>query len=205
MSDYMIDDNSWKGKKTLDIRAFARDLAPFIGGELMPEGENDSGRVAYIMRGSNKISILTIWNKPGFVTINISAPDINWEIARDMYGAQYKTESANFSVSRDMNILAKSIQNRVINPNIQILANQREFAKNRLDSVNKMENAIEQASKRNPDFTFNKRDSHNASIGVTGVYVCATMDSNLNVRIERLETVSLEQFEEIMKIIKKTD
>lgn len=185
-------------RKKIDLPRFAADLAPLIGGTLLPPGDYPRERQE-IKVGDDVIELYANdWKQR--VRATISAPDVKWG-DRNTYDPKHRTASAAVNPDgRKIEHIAADIIRRVIESSQEALRLQREYAHQQ--AVNRA-SIVERAAAlqaRLPSLSVRVNEQEqNAFLSDSGDrYVHAILSADGRVRIERIGNVSTEQFERIM-------
>lgn len=188
-------------RELINLPRFAADLAPLIGGTLLPAGDYPRERQE-IKVGDDVIELYANdWKKR--VRATISAPDVKWG-DRNTYDKAHRTESAAVNPDgRSIEAIARDIKRRVIDPSQEPLRLQREYARQQHANRASIVERAATLKTRMPSLTVRVNEQEqNACLSDSGDrYVHAILYADGRVRIERIGNVSTEQFEQIMVVL----
>jgi hypothetical protein len=201
---YMIDGTT-KYDFSIDIKAFARDLAAPMGGTVLPNDDDYNGkRYAEIAFSDYTIGLTAGWqkNERNKVAVSISPTGIKPSHASP-YCDKYKLPRINVSVERPIGSVAADIVRRLIEPAKAPIAERRQYAENVDRAANGLQAAAAKLRAAYPPLsvTLNQGETHAARIynnNGAGPYLTAQLYADGSVSIDRLGSLSAAQFERLM-------
>lgn len=196
-----------------DIRRFAADLARELGGELLPQKydwSDANDRIAHIKLGNDELALHgNSYGDKGRVSVSIDAPEINHD-DRSSYDKSHKTESAKVNPDgRPIASIAKDIRKRVIDASAAALAAKRQYAADKIATRGGLDAQIAKLGKDIPGIQVSKRNASDLQASVStyrinnGTYVDGRLNADGSVSIDRMSTVSPEQFRAIVAVLQK--
>jgi hypothetical protein len=192
----------------VDLERFATNFAKAIGGRLIPADDMDAKTHRTITLGAEIISLSVPSYGPAAkmkVTFTIRAPDVKHD-ERNFHDKKHKTEEATVSPdSRTIEAIANDVKRRVIEASKPALAAQRAYAQDIRDSRASIVTIADSLKRRMPmlDVRVNEQERRASVYGGKGHYVDACLSADGSVNVQRLGSMSLVQFEAVMKLLNK--
>lgn len=188
----------------IDMPRFAADLAKELGGTVQPDGDYPHENQKIALAGGKEFLRLTADNWKRRVKVTVAASDIREYRVGD--SAQH-TESATLNPDgRAIAAIARDIKRRVIDASQRALAAQRAWAAQQIEDKASVQQQSDALKAKHPALYV--RVDHGglvASIsgGATGHYISARMEAGGRVTVERLGTVTAEQFDQIVEVLNR--
>jgi hypothetical protein len=186
--------------RAVDVNRFTADLCKAMGGKLL-NGRGEQVRGSSFELDGAEISVHTIWNASDKVSLHIAAYPRNWLGSNEPHGDDYKLPSIRVSVERPMATLVKDIKRRLVAPAQAPLAKRREHAAKISDNAAKLKATSERLRKAYPhlDVRLENDATYNGTFyNREGVYLNGRFDYNGGVTIDRIGSLSAEQFDRVM-------
>ena len=187
--------------KVIDIEAFTRDLAKALGGKIATqELTNVYGAIDL---GDNTRLNLYANNWKASVDVSITATDVKHG-ERSVYDKAQKTVSATVNPDgRKIDAIARDIRKRVIDANAPALAAQRAYRNERHNGREQIALLAGRLKELCPSLSISKRDPDAESVSIYSgePYVSATMDADGKVRIERMVSITMPQFVNLLALL----
>lgn len=197
----------------VNATSFAKDLAAKLGGEYQSRFEDDIDkdyRGTFVLEG-NRFHISRSWNPKlaGQVQISVDC-DVQWHQVGSMpyvseYRHEYRLREIKVSVERPIEAIAKDVRKRLIAANAEALKARREYYNSQISQQSDVANAKDAIAKRIGHLvTLRLNDrAETGSFNVKGYYCHGRFDSN-SITIDRLGSVTLDQFEAILELLTAT-
>jgi hypothetical protein len=185
----------------IDIKTFTRDLAAAMDGKVLPsEDEYNTKRYAKFELDSCVIGVTAGW-QTNKVLVTISPTGINPNDASP-HGDKYKLPRINVSVERPIVTIVAHIKRRLIEPAKAPIAELRQYVKNMNRAANDLQAAAAKLRTAHPALQVKVGENETYSATVysndPGPYLNARLYADGTVSIDRLGSLSPEQFERLM-------
>lgn len=188
--------------RAVDVTRFTTDLCQALGGKLVNDPERRAG-ASFILDGA-EISVHSIWNASDKVSLHIAPSPRTWLGSNEPHGEEYKLPSIRVSVERPMAALAKDVKRRLIDPAQGPLAKRREHTAKIADNATKLKVTSERLRATHPslDVRLERDATYNGTFyNRNGVYLNGRFDYNGSVTIDRIGSLSAEQFDAVMRVL----
>lgn len=189
-----------------DSIRFAKDIAAELGGTAEPYGETYDKRAKIILPDS--MELLVYWQgygaaaRAGKVSIEVQPDNVPYEL-RPVYGEQYKLPSINVDTNRPLDKIAADIRRRLLPAAAEPMAKCRAYAARRQQALDNMTSARASFAQEFPQFHVRgENDEASFSYYEAGkTHISGRFNEDQSVIIERLGTLSAEQFRAICAIL----
>jgi hypothetical protein len=209
MTDYFTTKETFgRTEKILDVQRFTRDLAKAMGGAYKAPKPDDMGvgeRYATFDLDGFTIGITRSWQDrlADKVTVNIDPADVKLTYNDTPRGDDYKLPRASLSAGKPMARIVADIRRRVIEPAKAPTEKRRAYAADLKAKANNLA-ARADTFRKNPrlDVRVENGATHSGTIfNREGVYLNARFYADGTVGIDRLGTISADQFEAILAVL----
>jgi hypothetical protein len=207
-------DLGYRKETRVNAGRFAKDLAEALGGAFDAdrfEGDHDKAYRGTFTLDGNRIHVSRSWNNPGKVALSIDI-DVAWHAVGSMpyvseYRPEMKLKDISVSVERPMDTIVKDVRKRLIAANFEALQLRREFYDTQVRAQSAAGHAKQDLAKRFGNLLTLRLDekAESGSFEVRGHYCHGRFSADGSITIDRLGSVTAEQFAAILKAIAPKD
>jgi hypothetical protein len=194
-------------ERHLDVPRFAADLAVALGGTIDPDSEDYGGYRKINLPDNLQLSISQTHTYGAGdrekVTLRLRPTDVPNDLHSSFYGAKYRLPEIHVSTARPMDKIAADIKRRLFTAAADPIAAQRETARQRQEYRNKLAESVAAMRQEFPQLDIRERDKDRAEFfsGSIGHYLSGQIHSDGMISIDRMGSVSREQFLAICRIL----
>ena len=194
-------------ERKLNVARFAADLRKALGGAPLPAKDCDTDvyRHARFALDGNEITLTSGWrrNEIDKVTVRCSPLNCKLDYNNTPRGDEYKLPEATVSAERPLQAIAADIKRRVIEPAKAPIAKRREYAATLAKQANDLASTCARLRERFPGLSVTLKNGATYSASLyhntdAGPYLSGQVHADGSMSIDRLGSLSADQFERVM-------